>query len=153
MEIAVNFLYSTICGEPAVYGNDRARYEPACVIVRQPQKRSNQVGNLAEFLHGRCRQDLARSRRRRAVLVKEQASVLVGYEEPRRDRVATDIAGREMHRKPLRKIRNTRFRRAVRGNFGKRSVCVHRRNIDDISARFYHIFRKYLRYQKRARNI
>ena len=58
-----------------------------------------------------------------------------------------------MHRKPLRKVTYARFRRRVRGYLRQRSVCVHARYIDDISARLYHIRREYLRYQKRACDI
>ena len=78
---------------------------------------------------------------------------MVGHEETRRNRVTTDIAGRKMYRKPLRKVGYTCLCRAICRDFGERSICVHRRNIDDIPARFNHILREYLRYQKRAGDI
>ena len=60
---------------------------------------------------------------------------------------------REVNGKPLRKVRHAGFRRGIRGNFGKRTKSVHRRNVYDIAARFHHSFGEYLRYQKRRRDI
>lgn len=78
---------------------------------------------------------------------------MIGYEEPGRDCVATDLTRREVNGKPLRKIRHTRFRRRVCGNFRERTERVHRRNIYDIAARFHHPLGENLRYQKRRRDI
>ena len=58
-----------------------------------------------------------------------------------------------MHRKPLCEVGNACLRRAVRRDFGERSECVHRRDIDDVSARLYHVFDKHLRHQECRRNV
>ncbi len=52
---------------------------------------------------------------------------MVGHKKSRCNRVHTDIAGREMHRQPLREVGNTSLCRRVCGNFSERSVRIHAR--------------------------
>ena len=97
-----NFLYAAVCGKTAVYGKYRSRYKSARFVVRKEKHRPDKVAYLAELFHRRGVKNFARSRGERAVRIKKQILVLLGYEKPRSDSVATDIARREMHRRPIR---------------------------------------------------
>ena len=146
-------LNAAICGEATVHGNNRTRNKSTGRIICEPHQSTDKVGNLTKLFHRRSRQNFARPCRRRAVFIEKKCSVLVGYKEPRRNRITTNITRSKMHCEPLCKVGDTCLCCTVCRNLCQWSVCVHGRNIDNIPPSLNHILCKYLRYQERAGNI
>src|ERR1039457_139048 len=86
--------------ESAVHCNDLAGDEARPFVAQQPQQRAEQVLRLAEVpLRGVGGNRIA-ARGEATVGLSEQAAVLVGKEEARRDSVDAHAGLREMHRQP-----------------------------------------------------
>lgn len=109
--------------------------------------------DFAKLFHRSRSKNFARACSGSSVGIKQQTSVLVGYEKSRRDCVATNAAGCKMHGKPLGKIAYACFRSRVGRNFCQRTESVHGRNVDNVAARVNHCLRKYLRYKESRRDV
>ena len=77
----------------------------ACrLVVTQEEHTAKQLLAVNKASCRRAAQDLVRARCRRAVLVEQQAAVLVRHQEAGRDRVAADARACKVCREPLRKV-------------------------------------------------
>ena len=99
------FLHARIGGEAAIDGQADAGDETGSVIVQQEQQCAHKVlFAVAEAAHGGRSKDLVGTGRRGAVLIVEEAGVLLAGEEARGDGVHPDADFAEMDGQPLGEV-------------------------------------------------
>ena len=123
------YLNAGIGGKPAVNRNGDAGDKSRRVIIQQEIQRAEQVLWFAEPAHRRMVKNFFGACSGIPLLVKKKPPVLIGDKEARRHCIDADTIFRKMHRKPLCKIDDCRFRAGIGGNLGERPVGVHGRNI------------------------
>ena len=126
--------HTGVGGETAVDGQDNAGDKAGCFVIDEEQQAAFQLAVFAEAAHGGSGKDLAGTGRGRAILLEEQASVLIGNEEAGGNGIDADADAGEMDSQPLGEVGDGSLGAGIGGDLGQRGVGIHGTDVDDVAA-------------------